>query len=705
MKPVLNHSPPQPQETLKSWLWRLALTNYLDSPRPLLKILERGVPDTVLIWQQVNTRIREKRVFEALAEVTHTTARTVYDHTLHRFAHALVPPTRSLDWLHLSGDVSVALPPTKLYRDFHLPGPRWCPACLAETRAVRLHWHIPPVTCCVQHGCWLQEGCPFCAAAVSEEDLVLGQCMTCGRSLDRLEPVLMEVDDELFVWQKTLMAWLYQTETPALGLPSVPVNTQLTVLRGLRYAAQRAGNDWTFHARLSSVPPSDLYILKQLRLTVYESGSLYTTAFRGLLNWPHGFDAFLDAYRQRPEPSEPTGLRRELGTLYISWLSRFWKHSAFAFVQAAFNEYLLEHMPPFKVIYSTRTRDYPELLERVSHLDMNRTRLYLKSSVLSIHRLVDEGHLTVHRFEDNADGVWFARQQLDELIERWQQHLPFLDVVEQLAISKRLVKELLDARLLQTVPASAGWKRTGIYVYKDSLHAFLDRLRARTAIQPQPPTEHMLLRDVCILHGGSVQLNLVELLQRVLNGQIAAYHASETLLPLGDMWFLAADIVPLDEHVKTEQRWLNKGEVRAYLRISIPQLHQLIDCDLLIPQKQFGPKQFFAKSNVASVAERFVFMLEAHERLEIAYVSISRLIQHGLLHALPYPICPGRRCYIFDCKAFDEWQQQYILLPEMTRSATDLEALLADLRSAHIQPVVAAPAVYHRKEVMPYLHS
>lgn len=124
MKPLLNHAPPEPQETLKSWLWRLALTNYLDSPRPLLKILEQRLPGAVLNWQQVNIHIRERVVLEALAKLTHTSAHTVYDHTLHRFAHVLTPPTRTLDWLHLSGDASLARLPTKLYRDFHLPRPR-----------------------------------------------------------------------------------------------------------------------------------------------------------------------------------------------------------------------------------------------------------------------------------------------------------------------------------------------------------------------------------------------------------------------------------------------------------------------------------------------------------------------------------------------------------------------------------------------------
>jgi hypothetical protein len=704
MNPLLNHPAPQSQETLKSWLWRLALTNYLDSPRPLLKILEQRLSGVVLNWQQVNICIRERQVFEALAELTRTSARTVYDHTLHRFAHVLTPPTRTLDWLYLSGDVSVALLPAKLYRDFHLPGPRWCPVCLTETRSVRLHWHIPTVTCCVRHGCWLQEGCPFCGVTVSEEDLVLGQCMTCARSFNRVRPVSMQADDALFVWQKTLMAWLYQIEPSTMGLPSVPVNTQLAVLRGLRYAAQRAGNDWKFHVRPTSVPTSDLYILKQRRLTVHESGSLYATAFRGLHNWPHGFNAFLDAYRQRPEQMEPTGLRREFGTLHISWLSRFWKHSAFAFIQKAFNEYLLAHIPVSQFIYSHRAQDFPELLEDVDYLDLNGARLHLKISTWSVYRLVDEGHLTTYQFEDNMNGIWFSREHLDELLDRWQQHLPFLHVVDQLAISKRLVKELLDAQLLQTIPASAGWKRTGVYIYKASLNAFLERLRTQTTIQPQLLAEYMLLRDVCILHGGSVQLNLVELLQRVLNGQLTAYHTSKTLLPLGEMGFLTNDIAPLATTVKSERHWLGKEEVRSYLGISVPQLHQLIDCNLLVPQRQFGRKQFFSESNVGSVAKRFVFMREARERLKIAYISIARLIQHGILHALSYPVCPGRRCYIFDREAFDEWQKQYILLPEMTQETGDLETLLSNLRAASIQPIVTAPVVYYRKEVMSYLH-
>src|SRR5690606_1679846 len=132
-----------------------------------------------------------------------------------------------------------------------------------------------------------------------------------------------------------------------------------------------------------------------------------------------------------------------------SWLSRFWKASEFDWIQNAYNEYLVDKMPVYQIVYSQRSQDYPELIEQIAYLDLRRTTQYLNISTYSVLRLVDASYLTVHHFEGDVDGVWFLKSDLDELKQRWKQHVPFLDVVQQLGLSNRLVHELVNAQLLK----------------------------------------------------------------------------------------------------------------------------------------------------------------------------------------------------------------------------------------------------------------
>ena len=537
---LLNHPLPYPDEAWSSWLWRLAQRNYVASPHELLP---STLSQTKVLYEPV--------VFRTLAELTNTSVETLHAHTPHRFAHLLHPPETSAAVLALPTQQPLTLAPLHPNRDFFTSRFGWCPACLREARYVRLHWHVPLVVGCVLHACWLLESCPVCTAPIREAEVLRGRCSRCGLALEQVHSVPIPPDDVLLTLQREILEWLYHPEQSQLGLSHVPVGVLLRVLYGLRFAVQRAGDDWEFHYVPVGIPKPDLYIFEQRSLTIVERGCLYAAAFRGLLEWTHGFYRFLDAYRTRPAPREKTGLRSEFGTLYISWLQRLWKHPAFDFIQQAFNDYLVEHLPVYQIANSTRVRDYPEMLDRVGYLDLKHARAVLGTSVYTVYRLVEEGHLTLTRFPEDTSGVWFDRHELAHLKTEWQQHLPFVAVARQLGVSKRLTGELLHTHLLEQVSSGRGLKQQGIFVQASSLETLLRRLGTFTTIQP-PPEDAVSLLTVCIRNGArGVALPFV--LNRILAGKLPAFHPNDTLLPLTDFWFRPRDVDGLaakDKHLK-----------------------------------------------------------------------------------------------------------------------------------------------------------
>ena len=633
--------------------------------------------------------------------MTTTSARTVYQHTLHRFAHVLTPPDQEVSPLQLSPDTILKLLPARLNRDLYTARFGWCPACLAEARYVRLHWHIPLVVSCEVHRCWLLDLCPACQRPLSEADILTGYCAHCSFPLEQAATVPISAEDLLITLQSTVMSWLYGGALPPVGLLDVPIAALLRVLQGLRYSAQRAGTAWDFYHIPSGIPVPDLDILKQRQLTPVERGCLYATAFRGLLGWPHGFFTFLDAYRQRPAERSQTGLQDAFGRLYTSWLMRFWQHPAFDFIQTAFNDYLVERMPVFHVVYTKRAQDYPELLERMAYLDMYSVVKALNTSPTTLYRLADEGSLTLHRFAGD-DGIWLARPEVDQLRQRWQRGLSFKQVVQMLGLGKQRVRELIEANLLQEIGDSLDLHRRGTSIDQDSLNTFIQRLQWATTIQPDTAQTGISLVEACLRHA-TLGINLVQLLQRMLEGRLSAYHPHESLLPLSALWFLPDEVGDLFNLIKQENDWLTLRETQICLGVGRQVLQHLVDAGVLCPDRVFGHKQFFRQTEVRALRDRYTTTYQAMELLAVSRNDIHAFVHHKLLTPLSGPGVNGHRVYVFDRDALETWHDRYILYREMRTLTTHLGALLTLLQARHIEPLMHRPRVYLREPVLAVL--
>lgn len=697
---LLNRPSPYEDEALASWLWRLAERNYLPSPTVLLRYLRDSLSDVTPIQRQLQHGLHDPALFTALAEVADVSVETVCRQTIHRFAHVLTPPDREVRYLQTSSGARLTLLSAVPSTDYFSPRFAWCPACLAECRYVRLHWYLPFLACCPVHRCWLLDNCPACQKKLKEADIVLGHCSGCNLQLEQAVSIPVPADDLLLTMTSTVMEWLYgRPRAPRVDLPEASTSALFRVMQGLRYSAQRAGDDWEFHHIPDGISTPSLDILERRSLTIFERGCLYATAFRGLLDWPNGFIAFLDALRRRPAEKEKTGLRREFGALYVSWLMRFWKHPAFDFIQAAFNDYLVERMPVYQIVDSTRVRGYPELLDRLDYLDLKRTVSYLNVSISSVHRLIKEKHLTVHRFEGDEDGQWLAREELDRLTQRWQKHMVWPQVVRLLGISLEVVQRLVESGLLRAVPASDGLKEQKTYIDENSVYALIQALRKHTTIQTDEDHAGMPLRTVCLRHA-SARMNSARVLKRVLAGKLPAYHPCESLFPLHALWFAVDDVAHLSATVKDEQNWFSKQEVRAYLGVSWLTVQQLIVAGFLKPRMSLGRKQFFCRDEVAAVRERCVFVGEMMRALRVPASCISRLVHQGALQPISTPMAGGPGCYIFDRADFVAWRREYILTPEIGTLTTNVKAVKRRLEAAGVEPIARFPNVYPRLETL-----
>ncbi len=696
---LLNRPKPYPDETLTSWLWRLAKHNYADSPAWFSPDLRSTWPATAA-KSSVNG-LRDDVALETIATLTGHSVTHIYQHTLHRFANILMLPSQSFQEHRDRFGTALTFLPTRVSKDFYSRSFSWCPRCLAEARYVRLHWHFPVVACCKIHHCWLLERCPQCQRVVVERDVIYGECEQCNFRLEDAPAPALDLTDTLLKLQSTAIHWFYgEPETLCLGLPDAPANTLMYVLLGLRYAAQRAGNGWLFHHIPSQIPIPDLDIREARNLTAFERGCLYATAFRGLQNWPDGFFAYLDAYRVRPGKKEDRGLRRELGVLHISWFGRLWKYPAFDFIQDAYNDYLVTRLPAYMVVDSSRVVSYPALLQRVEYLNIYRSARYVGLSTGTIQRLIREGHLNIYRFE-RSEGRWLSRQELDQLQQRWGGHITTPEAAHLLGVSIEVTRELLKECLIQPVPASEGLKLQLLYLSRDSLAALIQKLRVYTTIQPDTHQNGVSLLEVC-RRNTSLALGFSQLLKRICAGLLPAYHPSETLFPLTDLWFPRKVVANLSRDVKEEHQWLNLQEAEQCLGIGRKSLYSLMRTGVLQSTMAFGPKQFFFRTDVLALRDRYTSLQQAATLLDIPTEYLFRLVRHGSIVCL-FDSTRSRK--VFDRYQLLAWRDEHILYREMKTLTSNIGLLTRLLKARGIRPLVTNPNVYSRKEVMAVLES
>jgi hypothetical protein len=696
LPPLLNHPPAYPEEALPGWLWRLALANHITTPSAILRLLTPKITPQAPFMQQTLANLRDPNLFQALGNLTHTSAQTIYQLTLHRFAHLLTLPNQASERLSLTDGRTLKLLPQQTLSDFYTQRPAWCPLCLFEFPCVRLHWHIPFLTCCTRHRCWLFDTCPVCQQSLSERHIVTRRCEYCGFRLETAAVTAVPEDDLLFSWQVTLVGWLHEIPTPGLGLPNVPVNVLLRTIHGLRFVAQRVGQDWPFHYIPPHIPRPNLDIRERRALTRIERGSLYTTAFSCLIDWPHRFYAFLEAYRQRSTPERLTGLRGEFGSLYGSWMERSWQDPAFDFIRTAFDEYLLT--------YSQRVQDYPHLSLREDYFSFHETCQHLQVSAHTVNRLTGEGYLPRHTFKNDGGFVWFKRHDVEALQHRWTQYIPFRDVVCQLGISKHLARELITAQLLRVVPADTGVHQDQTYLYQDSLSFLLDDLKPYTTIQTHRPPDHILLVDI-LNRRTSVKLNFGQLLRRIQAGKLPAYHRRASLLPLAEMWLMRADVENLSQAVKGENDWMTLTEVRSYLGFGRRGFAQFSTLELLQPQHQSGRKHLYSASQVLAFRDQYINASQVGRLLDMSAAHISELVKSGYLKPASGPGLDQFACYLFNREYVLQWKAQYIMYREINGLVPDGNAFMKLLKKRGIRSVMGPPHVYARGAVMNVLSS
>lgn len=399
-----------PGESLSSFLVRLAnINNY--EPRTLSQIVRESNSS----WAKKLGCPTQAYLFERIAALVCLEPIEVYRATVHHFAPVLTPPENNFETLEISHGSSVPL----LARSTSISNIRpeyagqFCPLCLEEGAYHRLIWMPIASAVCLQHNCLLVNSCPQCGNPVKVADVVEVRCHKCKASLTTAKRISIDSDDFGLFTQCTIQKWL--KEGHSLSSAKYPLPQQMPrnlyyLVFGLERSLMYINPDWPLlHG--ANIPPysASLPEAKARILTPLQSFCLFATAFKGLIDWPNGFNSFLTAFRncQTIIKNNAKGLAGELGTLYERWLCRGWKLSSLEFVQEAFDQYLIEnHTSLSSTKLLTRCRDKPDFAEKLDYLSVSEAAKLVSTSIEKLKLLIKLGQLASYRSGDGTSVIW-----------------------------------------------------------------------------------------------------------------------------------------------------------------------------------------------------------------------------------------------------------------------------------------------------------
>ncbi len=418
LRPFLREVSLLPGESLPSLLTRLTAANFYDPPHLVTKFCTEQLADLGIYDQLDGPTCPE--TFELLALLTGLSPAQLANATHHYFAPVMnLREPRST--ITLSNGHTLELINKSIQDDFRLQNHlQYCPLCLSQAAYHRLAWSPRSVAICLDHQCFLLEKCWRCGKRLGMRTLVERQCANCEADLTIADPILVKDDPYGWFVQEAICSWLrLSSSAPSseLGLPNQPPRVLYQVLYGL-CSSLETRMDWNYIYWPDSFP-REIELPRKLTkrgLKPVYSYALYATAFKGLVDWPHGFRDFLTqywAYTQQPRKRR-NGIG--FGLLDYHWLGYQWRVPEFKFVQEAYDQFL-QLVERGLVTHSYRTPSRAEFRGRFEYLSIERAADLLGTTENSIHRLIQTGKISTIK-SASYPVIWVKRTDVTEILDR-----------------------------------------------------------------------------------------------------------------------------------------------------------------------------------------------------------------------------------------------------------------------------------------------
>ena len=682
---LLESTPVRSGESLASLLERLSQLNFYAPSNFLVELALTEAHNPRLYKDNLDFPSRID-TYENLVSLTRLDVGTLYNATPHRFAQILTSPPNTLESLKLPGGNFVPLASRSYFHRQIRPlfAGQFCPSCLQESAYHRLVWMPVAVSVCLQHKCLLMNHCISCNEELSVSDIVKTQCNKCHADLTEFKSFSVLGDELGLFSQSIIQSWFLHYASPdpvASLLPEQPPVIQYRIIEGLQTAAKmwRGGVEWPYLHRLTTEQhdflPRDSRATQSL--TPYKSYRLYTTAFRGIINWPEGFYEFLDAYRYyRYKDISKYGL----GCLYTQWLRKYWLYPEFDFVQEAFEEYLGDKYCPSRSAMRLFAHQYDiELTSRFACVNISEAAILLETSSDMVELLLRNRLLSLY-VSSNENGDKLLRSEVLDLRHRWNKVITLEETAILLGVTEQMVIGLVKIGLLSTEQSPAegflqwAFKRSRVMECLENMSKHVEVCSTNVTNERNL---YLSLAEASRLPN-VIGMNAISMLLSVAEGRLRAYHPANQSLQLKSLLFATSDIQACREARKEENCWIGSEEVTILFGVKDGILARWVKVGLICPVAVREDIQYFDQSTINRFIMNYISLEEVAKMIGEEKLTLQRWARANLFSdiCVSGPSIDGNHTYLFNKERLISWRNERVTFAEAVQLLGGNEAAI-----------------------------
>lgn len=651
MHRLVRRSPLFPDESLLSYITRLAHLNGYRPPASLVRLCLKGQSST--IGADLVSCPTSPSVLERFAQVTDTPVTSLVQATAHRFGAVLTPPGVPLSEFSYE-DATIRLMPSRSRNRIFRPvaASQFCPLCLKDRAYHRVAWLLVSVVVCLDHLCLLMNACPYCNRPVDLTSIVENRCPTCRTDLSAAVPISIAHDEVGIAAHRLLQAWLFSSPGAGgredMGLPDHPDQVLYHVVEGICHSLRTASPEWFYlHAvHADRTTP-------RFRLQRYTKGELppdvlyclYATSVKSIWRWPDGFYQFLQAYPSRKGSSNARHWFGQLGSFYRTWIVQNWQHPTFQFVQDAFAWYVQRHGTVATTRGLAQRRPHESQSPRV--LSLLEAAHQLGTVPLVVRRLLALGHLS--DAEPNPSTRQARRyvhaDAVAELAHTWSIPLSIAEAGIWLGLPDRIVHRLYAAQFLADLALASAGVETMDFIPKPLVAAWLVMLLVRSS--SLHPSETTIDLATIIEQTERAGFSTTSLLHAITAGQLRCYHRTPDDAPLM-LQVSTADVQRWQDNFCTDTSGqISSDEVQRRLRIQRKPLQHWVDVGLLKAEVVSPGTWIFDRGTFDRFVDQHLWTIDAARAFLVHPLIVAQWVRQGRLKAVSGPGIDQNHAYLF----------------------------------------------------------
>lgn len=680
LKPLLCRPPLLPNETLASYLYRLAYAN-----EHRLNIVA-SLCEEHLFWPDKVIRPNNTETFELLAAITRLEPYKIYGASVYGLTEIVVPRYETMETISCPPGFTFPRMPNKyVYNHFrHEDKAQFCPHCLAEAAYQRRVWQLKMIAACPQHGCLLIDACPNCGQAVKTTDIVMVRCSTCHFDLRMTAVYDVSGDPKGLQTQSILYFWFRAGMHEWASLPRQPVRDLFTVFTTMVQMVWRIRQEMEGHHPAPGLPtPLERRTLNSRMPADYYAAA--ATAMQALLDWPKGFYSFLDRYARRDGRNFTVSLKSQFDYLFTSDILEQWLAEEYSFVYEALLDYITTRSAYPITTQQHHFQENPISPKRFTWMLAEEASVTLGVTDRTIKRMLAAGLIRVKEETESLRTKFLLKADVMALKQSWQNAIPLADTAVWLGVSEDVVKDLVGVGLLTAVrqprvAGSAAWQ-----ISQDSIESLLTAVH-NSAINTVLSGRERVDLTMAAQMLAAYKFNAARVVGLVIKGRLRA--RCNVTQVLDGLVFNRQDVLMLLDTLREEQGFVSRRMLANRMGVKPDVIEEWIEIGLLTPAFRNDQGTYFSRDDTEAFTVDFVRTKEATRILSVGPLTVQKWTRCGRLQPVSGPDVDGRSVYLFRRSDLERLgPANRLTLPKLARKlGVSEEQVRAWVREGRVRP-------------------